>query len=64
MDICLDRFSSGLADTQDEIPVLECAACGYELYSGEEYFDVDGHPCCRDADCMVALAGGIDRRTA
>lgn len=63
MSICLDRFSSGLADPQDEKPVLECAACGYEFYSGDEYFDVDGQPCCNDVDCMAALAS-IDRRIA
>lgn len=63
MEVNLDRFCQGPADFQEEKPVLECAACGFEFYSGEEYFDVDGQPCCRDVDCMAALAN-IDRRMA
>ena len=59
----LDRFSQGRSDPAEELPIMECAACGLEFYSGEEYFDVDGQPCCRDVDCMAALAN-IDRRMA
>ena len=59
----LERFSQGRSDPAEELPIMECAACGFEFYSGEEYFDVDGQPCCRDVDCMAALAN-IDRRMA
>ncbi len=59
----LDRFSSGLPDPQDELPAFECKVCGMEIYKGEDYYDIDGWPCCNDVECITALAG-IRKETA
>jgi len=61
--INLDRFAQGLPDMQDCEPVMECAACGFEIYKGDECFLVNGFPCCNDMDCAVKL-GGIEKATA
>ena len=60
----LDRFSQGRSDPAEELPIMECAACGLELYSGDKYFEVDGQISCNDAECIAALAIGIEQRTA
>jgi len=60
MYVSLDRYAQGPADPQDCEPVLECAACGYEIYRGDEYFLVNDLPCCNDMDCAVKL-GGIEK---
>lgn len=40
MSVCLDRFSCGIPDPQDEGVFAECEGCGGEIYFGENYYEV------------------------
>lgn len=63
MKVCLDRFSQGRPDPQEERPVAECHICGFELYEGDTYFLKGDKISCADIDCLGELAGA-ERRTA
>ena len=33
----------------DEPKVVEtCICCGYDIYEGDEYYDIDGEPWCKE----------------
>lgn len=33
-------------DSQNAVPIFECAVCGGEIYDGEEFFHVGDKVCC------------------
>lgn len=48
----LDRFSWGLPDPQNILPVTYCAGCGGEIYPDELVWRTECGPIHKDTDCL------------
>lgn len=58
MSVCLDRFSVGLPDQQEQLPEFlgGCLQCSELIYEGDEYTEFDGDVFCND-HCFARWMG-------
>lgn len=54
----MDRFSTGLADPQEETVVDECDECGGEIYRGQMVWRVGADLYCKK-DCLLQNIGAV-----
>lgn len=49
----LDRFAQGPKDTQEALPIAECAGCGGDIYPDDEVFELrDGAIVHAETECI------------